>query len=94
MDNLAIKGLDDESPARRGKKRRGRKPFIIEARLVVDPETSKHSIMRQLGVGNWWAWGRYETAARRDQAYAALVRKAAATRLPRWSHWEYRKSDD
>lgn len=96
VDNLNIKGIrEDEPPRRRGKTRgKARKPFAIESRLVHDPDASRHCVMRQLGLGEWWVCRRYTTATRRDQAYAALVKKEAAGRLPRWAHWEYRKRDD
>ena len=60
MDNLAIKGLDDESPARRGKKRRGRKLFAIEGRMVYAEGVARFKL---LDLGHWWVHGRYETAA-------------------------------
>ncbi len=94
MDNLNIKGIEDDVPRRRGKKRGGRKPFAIESRLVPDPAMPKRSVLRQLGLGKWWVWGRYETSSRRDQAYAALVKKEGAANLPRWSRWEHRKRND
>lgn len=95
MDNLNIKGIEDDKPRRRGKTRgKARKPFAIEARLVLDPDAPKESVMRQLGLGKWWVWGRYKTASRRDQAYAALVNKEARSHLPGWSRWEYRRGDD
>lgn len=95
MDNLNIKGIrENEPPARRGKKSRGRKLFAIESRLVHDPDAPKRLVSRQLGLGKWWVWSRYETALRRDQAYAALVRKESDSNLPRWARWEFRKRDD
>ena len=94
MDNLNIRGIEDDKPRRRGKKRVGRKPFAIEARLVDDPDVPKHSVMRQIGLGSWSVWGRYETAFRRDQAYATLVKKEATNNLPRWSRWEFKKHND
>ncbi len=93
LDNLNIKGIRDDELARRGKKRRGHKPFVIECRIVY-PENAKDSVFRVLNMDRWGVQARYETAVRRDQAYAALVRKEEAGRLPRWGHWEYRKRDD
>lgn len=90
-DNLAIKGIEDDKPRRRGKKRGRRKSFAIEAHLV---RVSKQSILQQLGFEEWWVWGRYETASRRDQAYAVLVKKEQASRLLNWGHWNFRKRDD
>jgi hypothetical protein len=94
-DNLAIKGIEDDTPRRHGKTRgKSRKPFAIESRLVHNPDAPEHLASRQLGLKKWWVWGRYETAPRRDQAYAALVKREERTALPRWSCWEYRKRDD
>ena len=92
MDNLNIKGIEDDKPRRRGKTRgKTRKPFAIESRLVHDPDLPRRSVLRQFGLGEWGVWGRYMTASRRDQAYAALVKREAASRLPRWGSWRYRK---
>lgn len=93
-DNLNIKGIEDDAPRRCGKKRGGRKPFAVEARLVPDPDAPKHSVLRQLGLGNWWVWGRYHTESARDQAHAALVKKERVSQLARWSSWEFRKGHD
>ncbi len=91
-DNLNIKGIrDDDPPARRGKRSRGRKPFAIESRLMYPKDEHPNSIFRTLNLDGWWVHGRYETAARRDQAYAALVKKEAAGPENRWGYWEYRK---
>jgi len=90
LDNLNIKGIRDDEPVRRGKKRGGRKPFAIEAHLDHDPD----ALMRQLSLDRWWVWRRYETASRRDQAYATLVKKEQTNHIPQWGHWEYRKRDD
>ncbi len=89
MDNLSIKGIESDTPRHRGKKRRGRKPFVIEARLVRDSKALRKALF---GLGNWWVWGRYKSAFRRDQAFAALVKKE--TGIPGWSHWKFRKRDD
>ncbi len=97
MDNLNIKGIRDAEPHARGRAHphgKQRKPFALECRLGHDPDTPEHSALRQLGLETWWVWGRYVTASRRDQAYAALVKKNERTSLPRWSRWEYRKRDD
>jgi hypothetical protein len=96
MDNLNIYGIPDDEPRpSRGKPRgKRRKPFAIECRLVPNPNTDSSTVMRaRLGLRTWWTWGRYETATRRDQAYAALVKKQLST-PPYWWKWEYRKRDD
>ncbi len=95
MDNLNIKGIEDDNPRRRGKTRgKARRPFAIEARLVHDPDAPSILVSRQLGLGKWWVRGRYTTSSRRDQAYAALVKKEASSHIPRWARWEFRKRDD
>jgi hypothetical protein len=97
MDNLNIKGIREDEPHVRGRahpRDKKRKPFAIEARLGHDSDAPKQLVSRQLGLGDWGVWGRYKTAAHRDQAYAALVKREAANRLPRWGSWEYRKRDD
>ena len=92
MDNLNIKGIEDDTPRRRGKVRgKARKSFAIEARLARNPEAPKNSVF---GREKWGIWSRYKTALCRDQAYAALVKKEATGRIRRWGHWEYRKRDD
>lgn len=96
-DNLNIKGIRDDEPHARGRARprgRQRKLFAIEGRNVYPEDASTNCVFRALGLGEWWVHGRYETASRRDQAYAALVRREAASRIPRWGCWEYRKRDD
>ena len=95
MDNLNIRGIEDDSPRRRGKVRgKARKPFAIESRIAYDENVCMNSGLRILDSGEWGTWGRYETASRRDQAYAALVKREAANRLPCWGSWEYKKRDD
>lgn len=97
MDNLNIKGIREDEPHVRGHIRprgKARKLFAIESRLVHDPDAPKQLVSRQLGLGGWWVHGRYKTASRRDQAYAAMVRKEADSNFPRWARWEFRKRDD
>ncbi len=95
MDNLNIKGIQDDAPRRRGKVRgTARKPFAVECRIVYPKDAPRDCVFRTLGLGGWWVHGRYESASRRDQAYAALVKKEDANRLPNWGHWEFRKRDD
>ena len=94
MDNLNIRGIQDDTPRRCGKTRgKARKPFAIEARLALKPHTPKKSVFWQLGLKKWWVWGRYKTASRRDQAYAALVKREERDRHKYWGHWEYRKAE-
>lgn len=96
-DNLNIKGIRDDEPHARGRahpRGKRRKPFVIESRIVSPEDAPKECVFRALGLGEWWAHGRYETASRRDQAYAAMVKKENMARIPHWGHWEYRKRDD
>ncbi len=95
-DNQSIHGIrDDEPRPGRGKARGGqRKPFALEFRMVRDPNAPTHSAVIWIRMGTWGVWGRYTTASRRDQAYAALVKKEASNPFPSWCHWEYRKRDD
>lgn len=92
-DNLNIKGIEsDEFPqgARRFKPRgKGRKPWAIEWRIK---RHVSNSLARTLGLHDWSLHTRYTTLARRDQAYATLVRKAI--NMPGWWQQEYRKLDD
>ncbi len=93
-DNLNIKGIREDEPPARGRahpRGKARKPFALECRLK---RSVPDSLARQLGRGDWWVWGRYTTAARRDQAHAALVKKEETNPIPRWGHWEFRKRDD
>ena len=87
MDNLANFGIKSDEPRRRGKKRRGRKPFVIEARV---PRRVTAGLASTLGLHNWWVSNRYLTRARRDRAYAVLVKKDAGTL---WA-LEYKTRDD
>lgn len=88
-NNLDIKGIQsDETVGSRRLKPRGkrRKPWVIESRLrrAVTP-----GLAFMLRLKDWSVYNRYTTKARRDQAYAALVKKPIAT----WG-WEFRKRDD
>ncbi len=95
MDNLNIKGIEsDTSPGKFKARGKTKKPYIIESRLTP-PEIALHPLdvfhsLSKLRV--WWLRSRYSTAARRDQAYAALVKKENNS-LREWVHWEYRKVD-
>ena len=96
-DNLNIKGIRDDEPRKRGRAHpRGKrpKPFVVEGRIVYPENEHPNSDFRTLGLGEWWVHGRYETASRRDQAYAAMVKKEATSRIPRWGYWAFRKRDD
>lgn len=92
-DNLNIKGIESDAPqGRHGSKptRKQRKPFAIEWR------TQRSQLAETLGLNRWSVWTRYPTRARRDQAYAALVKKADRDGLGLRFGWktEYRKRDD
>ncbi len=95
-DNLNIKGIEsDEFPqgARRIKARgKRRKPWGIEWRIE---RHVSNSLAENLGLYGWSVYNRYTTKARRDQAYAALVKKDATSRLGRsWWQREFRTFDD
>lgn len=95
MDNLSNFGIkDDTSRAGRSKPRgKQRKPFAIECRIA---RRVSDGLARELGLLNWWVHSRYTTARRRDQAYAALVKKAERDGLAIRFRWktEYRKRND
>lgn len=96
-DNLNIKGIREDEPHERGRAHphgKHRKTFVVESRIVYPENEHPNSVFRTLGLGGWWVHGRYATASRRDQAYAALVKKEATSRIPRWGHWEFRKRND
>lgn len=80
---------DDQTHSGRRMKPRGkqRKPFVIECRIKWRVSSA---LARRLRLQDWHTHSRYTTAARRDQAYAVLVRKAVDTSYIRW---EYRKLD-
>ena len=80
---------DDQTNSGRRLKPRGkrRKPFAIECRIQ---RRVTASLARTLGLQDWWVHSRYTTASRRDQAYAALVKKAQSG----WWRPEYRKRND
>jgi len=63
-----------------------RKPYSIESRIIPTEE----SIIRTLGLDQWFAHGRYTTEARRDQAFEVLVAKSERE-LRGWSKTEWRK---
>ena len=93
MDNLNIKGIEDDKPRRRGTKRHGRKGFVLEARLVrgsgYRPSTGLCELFRSMM--EWHIHSRYHTESARDQAYASLVRKATVDHMRNWMTHEYRK---
>ncbi len=75
---------EDETHSGRRLKPRGKrdKPFMIETRCV---RPNPSAFMRSWH--EWHLYRRYETEARRDQAYATLVKKARTG----WDqYWEYR----
>ena len=92
-DNLNIKGIEsDEFPqgARRVKPRgKRRKPWVIETRVQ---RHVSNGLARDLGLWDWWIHSRYTTRARRDQAYATMVKRMPSQ--PYWWKLEYRKRDD
>ncbi len=93
MDNQRIKGIELKArcdPHRRvhGKQR---KLWKIESRLHY-PNAHPLSVFHDLNLSGWGVWSRYSTQARRDQAYAAMVKKEGARSLV-WAHWEFRKVD-
>ncbi len=90
MDNIANKGVESDTSRGPHRKPRGKqkKPWIIEWKI----RPPKHSVFQYVGLFGWSAWSRYATAARRDQAYAVLVKKMAAN--PWWAaDTKYRKVD-
>ena len=96
-DNLRIKGLDpkEQSLDRRFKTRgKRKKPFGIETRTLHD-RPRKYSVFHTLKLHEWYVFSKYETQSRRDQAYAALVRKAENNQFRiRWGiRQEFRKVD-
>lgn len=87
-DNLANFGLRDDEPvgSRRMKpKGKRRKTWVIEYRV---PRRVSHGLAFMLRLRDWGVHSKYETKNRRDQAYAALVKKP----MVQWG-WEYRKVD-
>lgn len=95
-DNLANKGIRDDEPvgSRRMKpKGKRKKPWAIEWRIK---RHVSNGLARTLGLRGWMVYNRYTTEFRRDQALAALVKKAEGDALAARYHWkqEYRKLDD
>jgi hypothetical protein len=91
MDNLANFGIkNDETAGSRRLKPRGkqRKPWVIECRIQ---RHVSNGLARTLGLQDWWVHGRYSTKNRRDQAYAAVVKKEDTA--PRYWRREWRKVD-
>lgn len=70
-----------------------KKPFAIEWRIK---RHVSNGLARTLGLHDWSVHSRYVTRARRDQAYASLVKKAGNDGLAARFHWqtEYRKRND
>ena len=92
-DNLDIFGIEDDAPRRRGKKRGGRKPFVLQARYVRGPKHRPSYGLTWLfkSLEHWYTHSRYRTESARDQAYAALVKKAKSDPLQGLSRQEFRK---
>lgn len=95
MDNLNIRGIEDDKPRRRGKKRRGRKPFVLETRWVPGPNYIENGLKFLFERHEKWStYSRYHTESARDSAYAALVKKETVSHTSGWVRAEYRKRDD
>jgi len=91
-DNQRIRGIESDATrgqhAPRGKQK---KPWLIEWRIIPPP--NRRSVIYQLPLlMKWSVWGRYTTAARRDQAHASLVRKQENSSVL-WGRSIYRKVD-
>lgn len=79
-DNQANHGIESDSYRARGsKKGGGRRPFVIETRLVPPPGGwPERSIWRQRFMRmleQWHVYKRYKTESARDSAYAAVVKQ-------------------
>ncbi len=93
MDNLNIKGIEsDVSPGKFKARGKRRKPYIIESRLTGAEGLHPRNVFHSLKLEAWWVRSRYTTATRRDQAYAALVKKERNSYV-NWANWHYRKVD-
>lgn len=100
VDNQSNHGIEEET-ARHRKKARGRKPFVIESRLVAPPGGwPEHAIWRQRyfrKFSEWHVHGRYRTESARDSAIAALVKQEESRKhfpyYDRMGRHEYRKAD-
>ncbi len=94
MDNQRIKGIESDLPVgsvRHNVRGKQRKLWKIESRLQY-PNAHPRSVFHNLNLQGWGTWSSYTTQARRDQAYAAVVRKEGVRSLL-WAHWEFRKVD-
>jgi len=92
-DNLNIKGIrEDGPPARRGKKARDRKRFVIQSRHQPGPDY-RHTGLGFLfrSMADWSTHSRYYTASARDQAHAALVKKESISYMRHWTRIAYRR---
>ncbi len=93
MDNLGNRGIREDEPRRRGNRKKiGRKKFFVESQYRPGPDS------RPSGLGflfrhfaDWSVHSRYHTASARDEAYAALVKKAAVSYMRHITRIEYRK---
>ncbi len=93
-DNLSIHGLTDDKPkGGRQKKNRGRKMFVLQARYVYTRRALRSPGLGWLfrGLRDWYTHSRYATESARDEAYAALVRKAENEADSMLGHQEFRK---
>ncbi len=93
MDNLGNRGLREDEARRRGnRKKAGRKRFVVESRYRPGPD------YRPSGLGflfrhfeDWSVHSRYHTASARDEAHAALVKRARVSYMRHITRIEYRK---
>ena len=93
-DNLNIKGIADETQKKgRQRKNRGKKRFALESRYVYTRRALRSPGLGWLfrGLRDWYTHSRYHTESARDEAYAAMVKKAANERDSRLGHHEFRK---
>ncbi len=90
-DNQSIHGIRDDEPARRGKKRRGRKQFVLQTRWVRGLSQRGDIGWLFRSLEKWHIHSRYHTESARDMAYTALVKKAAVCSWRVWTNMEYRK---
>lgn len=78
-DNLRIKGVEsDEHPAARMRKANKRRTYAIECRYIRTNRMRRGDSLGWLwdGLREWFVWKRYKTESARDEAFAAVVKKA------------------
>lgn len=87
---------DNQSQSGRRIKPHGkrRKHYTIECRWARELYgDALDSIASVCGLYNWWVYSRYTTKDRRDQAYAALVKKSLNEGSIFKGHTEWRIND-